>query len=141
MTWSMVSVTVLSVHRKFMAPKLWMEFSFLTMTFFLAMASAPLERQTETIMGSISGVRPTAMASAKRKVSFPQLLLVMPLIRNTIGDMTDMKQIINQVNFFTPRSNAVSTGWPVRLLAILPKYVWAPVPTMTAVAEPLSTLV
>ena len=52
-----------------------------------------------------------------------------------------MKQIISQVNFFTPLSNAVSTCWPARLLAILPKYVCAPVATMTAVAAPLSTLV
>ena len=52
-----------------------------------------------------------------------------------------MKRIISQVNFFTPLSNAVSTCWPTRLLAIFPKYVCAPVATMTAVAEPLSTLV
>ena len=55
--------------------------------------------------------------------------------------MTSMKRIISQVNFFTPLSKAVSICWPARLLAILPKYVCAPVATMTAVAAPLSTLV
>ena len=62
-------------------------------------------------------------------------------MRNTSGTITAMKRIISQVNFLTPLSNAVSTCWPARLLAILPKYVCAPVATMTAVAEPLSTLV
>ena len=62
-------------------------------------------------------------------------------MKNTIGTITTMKQIISQMNFFTPLSNAVSTCWPARLLAILPKYVCAPVATMTAVAAPLSTLV
>src|SRR5580658_6790639 len=122
----MVSVPVLSVQSTSMAPKFWMEFSFLTITFFFDIDSAPLERQTETIIGSISGVSPTATASANRKVSLPQLCLVKPLMRNTIGDITAMKQIINQVNFFTPLSKAVSTCWPDRLEAILPKYVCAP---------------
>jgi hypothetical protein len=50
-----------------MAPKFWMEFSRLTMTFFFDMASAPLERQTATIMGSSSAQ--TARATANRKDS------------------------------------------------------------------------
>ena len=41
----------------------------LTMTFFLAIAIAPLDRQTVTIIGSISGVSPTATASAKKNAS------------------------------------------------------------------------
>ena len=104
------------------------------------MASAPLDRQTETIIGSISGVRPTATASAKKNASF-QSCLEMPLMTKTIGTITSMKESISQTNFFTPRSNAVSACWPARLLAILPKYVCAPVATITAVAAPLSTLV
>ena len=71
MTWSMVSVPVLSVQSTSMAPKFWMEFRRLTMTFFFDIASAPLDRQTETIIGSISGVSPTATASAKKNASFP----------------------------------------------------------------------
>ena len=41
----------------------------LTMTFFFAIAMAPLERHTVTIIGSISGVSPTATASAKKNAS------------------------------------------------------------------------
>jgi len=41
----------------------------LTMTFFLPMAIAPFERQSVTIIGNISGVRPTATATAKKKDS------------------------------------------------------------------------
>ena len=66
MTRSMVSVPVLSVQRTSMAPKFWIALSRLTMTRFRAMASAPLERQTVTIIGSISGVSPTATARAKK---------------------------------------------------------------------------
>ena len=71
MTWSMVRVPVLSVQRTSMAPKFWMEFRRLTMTFLRAMAIAPLERQTEMIMGSISGVRPTATDREKKKSLLP----------------------------------------------------------------------
>ena len=70
----MVSVPVLSVQRTSMAPKFWMELRRLTMTFLRDMAMAPLERQTETIMGSISGVSPTATARAKKKASLPIVL-------------------------------------------------------------------
>ena len=120
MTWSMVSVPVLSVQSTSMAPKFWIELSRLTMTFFRDMASAPLDRQTETIIGSISGVRPTATASEKKKASF-QSCLVRPLMRKTSGTITSMNRIISQVNLLTPLSKAVSTCWPARLLAILPK--------------------
>ena len=51
-----------------------MALSRLTITFLRLMASAPLERQTETIMGSISGVRPTATARAKKKAPLPIVL-------------------------------------------------------------------
>ena len=68
---SMVSVPVLSVQRMSMAPRFWIEFRRLTMTFLRDMAIAPLERQTATIIGSISGVRPTATAIAKKKAALP----------------------------------------------------------------------
>ena len=69
----------------------------LTMTFLRLIASAPLDRQTVTIIGSISGVRPTATATAKKKAS-PQLPLVRPLMTKTSGTMTRMKRSISQVN-------------------------------------------
>ncbi len=43
---------------------------------------APFERLTDTIIGIISGVKPTATAMAKRKAS-SQLPLLIPLIKNT----------------------------------------------------------
>ena len=57
---SCVSVPVLSVQRMSIAPRFWIELSRLTMTFFFDIAMAPLERFTVTIIGSISGVSPTA---------------------------------------------------------------------------------
>ncbi len=117
-----------------------MEFSRLTMTFFRDMRMAPRDRLTETIMGSISGVSPTATASAKKNAS-PQLPLVNPLMRNTNGTITIMNRIIIQVKRLIPLSKLVSTCWPARLPAMVPKYVCRPVATATAVAVPLSTLV
>ena len=123
-----------------MAPRFWMALIRLTMTFFFAIAMAPLERQTVTIIGSISGVRPTATASAKKNASchFP---FVSPLMTKTSGTMTMMKRIMSQVKRATPRSNAVSTGCASMDPAMLPRYVRRPVATTAAVAVPLSTLV
>ena len=83
-----------------------MEFSRLTMTFLRDIAKAPLERQTDTIMGSISGVRPTATAMAKKNACH-QSCLVNPLIKKTKGTITIMKRIISQVNRLMPLSKAV----------------------------------
>ena len=46
----------------------------LTMTFFLPIATAPLDRQTVTIIGSISGVRPTATATREEERLAPVAL-------------------------------------------------------------------
>src|SRR6266850_267563 len=46
MTWSIVSVPVLSVHRTSIAPRFWIELSRLTITFLRDIRMAPLERQT-----------------------------------------------------------------------------------------------
>ena len=71
-------------------------------------------------MGSISGVRPTATARAKKKASI-QLCFVSPLMRNTSGTMTSMKRIISQVNRVTPWSKLVSTFWPTMAWAMPPR--------------------
>ena len=120
MTLSCVSVPVLSVQRMSIAPKFWIEFRRLTITFLRDMASAPLLRFTVTIIGSISGVRPTATDMAKTKASV-QLCLVKPLIRNTSGTITAMKRIISQVKRLTPFSKLVLGRWPVMLWARPPK--------------------
>jgi len=108
---SCVKVPVLSVHNTSIAPKFWIEFSRLTMTFLRDMAIAPLARLTVTIIGSISGVRPTATATAKSNAS-SQSCFVRPLIRKTAGTMTRIKRIISQVNLLMPRSKAVGTRRP-----------------------------
>src|SRR6516225_3489459 len=66
---SWVSVPVLSVHNTSMAPKFWIACSRLTITRLRDMAIAPLARLAVTIIGNISGVRPTATASANRSAS------------------------------------------------------------------------
>lgn len=116
----MVRVPVLSVQSTSIAPKFWIALSCLTMTFFRDIASAPFERQTDTIIGSISGVSPTATAMEKKKASC-QLCLVKPLMRKTSGTITIMKRIISQVKLCTPRSKLVCAGAPVMLPAMLPK--------------------
>jgi len=103
-------------------------------------AIAPLERHTETIIGSISGVSPTATARAKKNASC-QLCLVRPLIRNTTGTITAMNRIMSQVKRLMPRSNAVSGAARAMPWAIAPKRVRPPVSTTTAVPVPLCTLV
>ena len=87
---SCVSVPVLSVQRTSIAPKFWIEASRLTTTFLRDMAIAPFDRQTATIIGSISGVMPTATAIAKKNAPV-QSALVSPLMRKTVGTMTRMK--------------------------------------------------
>lgn len=129
----------MSVQSTSMAPKFWMEFRFLTMVFFLLMDTAPLARQVVTIMGSISGVRPTAMEMPNRKAS-SQSPLVSPLMKNTSGTITSMKRISTQDTAFTPRVKLVSTASPATALAMEPNRVASPTQTATAVALPETTL-
>jgi len=71
------------------------------MTLARDMSIAPFARFTVTIMGSISGVRPTATATANSSAS-SQSCLVKPLMRKTMGTMTMMTRIINQVKRLMP---------------------------------------
>src|SRR5664280_3848223 len=90
-----------------MAPKFWIALRRLTMTFFRDIAIAPFARLTVTIIGSISGVKPTATATANNSAS-SQLPLVTPLITNTRGAITRMNPSINQVKRVMPLSKLVS---------------------------------
>ena len=92
----------------------------MTITFFLDIARAPFERLTVTIIGSISGVRPTATANANRNAS-SQSCLLKPLIRKTAGTITIMKRIISQVKRLMPLSKLVDWRAPVMLVASEPK--------------------
>ena len=128
---SCVSVPVLSVHSTSMAPKFWMALRRLTMTFLRDIAMAPLARLTVTIIGSISGVSPTATEIAKRKAS-SQSPLTRPLMKKTDRRHHRHEGIISHVNFLTLASKAVGSSSPTILSAIWPKTVLAPVATTTA---------
>ena len=135
---SCVSVPVLSVHSTSIAPKFWIALRRLTMTFFFDIAMAPLARLTVTIIGSISGVSPTATATANSSAS-NQSPLVRPLIRKTRGTITTMKPIISQVNRVMPLSKLVRTRRAAIVPATWPKAVRAPVSTTTPQPMPLTT--
>ena len=116
---SCVSVPVLSVHSTSIAPKFWIALSRLTMTFLRDIAIAPLERQTVTIIGSISGVRPDRHGDREEEAPRSQLPLVRPLMTKTSGTMTTMKRIISQVNRLMPWSKLVGTRCPAMLVGQL----------------------
>ena len=120
MTLSWVRVPVLSVHRMSIAPKFWMEFRRLTMTFFFDIAMAPLARFTVTIIGSISGVSPTATASPKSRAP-AQSCFVMPMMRNTTATITTMNWIMSHVKPDIPLSKFVLERWPASLRVMAPK--------------------
>ena len=83
-------------------------------------AMAPFARLTVTIIGSISGVSPTATASANINAS-SQSPLVTPLIIKTLGTMTAMKRIISQVKRVTPLSKLVGARCRISIPASSPK--------------------
>lgn len=104
-----VRVPVLSVQRVVMAPRLWMELRRFTTTFLLAILFAPLARLAVTIMGSISGVSPTAIEMAKSKAS-SQSPFVNPLMRKTMGAIVNMKRMRTQLMRLIPMSKVVGGG-------------------------------
>ena len=71
------------------------------MTFFRDSSTAPLARVEVTIIGSISGVSPTATDRANKKAS-GQSPLVKPLIKKTIGTITNANRISSQLTWLTP---------------------------------------
>ncbi len=102
------------------------------------MVSAPLARLTVTIIGSISGVSPTATDRPKSSAS-SQFPLVRPTMKKTAQTITTMNRIISQVKERTPRSKLVSSPRADSRSAIAPKTVRAPVCTTTPRAVPLVT--
>ena len=138
MSW--VSVPVLSVQSTSIAPKFWMALRRFTIVLCRDIATAPLARFVVTIIGSISGVSPTATARANSSAS-SQSPLVRPLIRNTSGTITSMKRMRSQLTLLTPTSKAVVGRRPSSPRAIEPVAVRPPVFTTTDVAVPLTTLV
>ena len=106
-----------------------MEFKFFTIVFFLDIETAPLAKQVVTIIGNISGVKPTAIEIANKKAS-TQSFLVIPLTKNTMGTINNIKRIVK----------FVSTGVVETDEAIEPNKVLLPTPITTAVELPLITL-
>ena len=91
------------------------------MTFLRDRKTAPLARVEVTIIGSISGVRPTATESANSRASI-QSCFVKPLMKNTSGAMTSMKRINSQLTLFTPVWKDVGArSSVVTLVASVPK--------------------
>ncbi|SAL84848.1 hypothetical protein AWB67_06784 [Caballeronia terrestris] len=135
---SCVSVPVLSVQRTSIAPKFWMALRRLTITFLRDIAIAPFARLTVTIIGSISGVSPTATATAKSKAS-NQSPFVSPLIVKTRGTMTRIRPIIIQVIRVMPLSKLVRTRCAAIMPATWPNAVRDPVSTTTPQPIPLRT--
>ena len=91
------------------------------MTFCWLMARAPLAREVVTIMGSISGVRPTAteMANSAACIQSP---LVKPLTNSTTGTISSIKRISTQETELTPFSKVVLGGLVVQLLGHPPQH-------------------
>ena len=109
------------------------------MVCFLLIETAPFARQVVTIIGSISGVSPTATEIPNRKAS-SQSPFVIPLIKNTNGTMTSINRIRTHETALTPLVKLVSTASPAIADAIEPNRVRSPVQTTTAVALPEITL-
>ena len=103
-------------------------------------STAPRERQTVTIIGSISGVSPTATARANSSASC-QLPWAQPFSTNTEGTSTATNRSISHVNCEMPRSKLLGgTGWRTAS-ASDPRQVSEPVAITTPRAVPDSTLV
>jgi hypothetical protein len=121
-----------------MLPKFSMAASCLTMTFRRAIRTAPLASVTETIMGSSSGVRPTASATEKRKDS-SRSRRSSALTRKAKSTRNITTWRMRKPKRRVPRSNSVSGGRPTRAAATRPNSVDRPVHTTRAVPKPLTT--
>ena len=111
----------------------------MTIVCFLLMDTAPLARHVVTIMGSISGVSPTATEMPNRN-AFSQSPFVMPLMKNTNGTITIMNLISTHETALTPLVKLVSTDSPAIADAMEPNRVRSPLQMTTACALPEITL-
>ncbi len=109
------------------------------MHFFFDIATAPLARQVVTIIGSISGVRPTAIETANRNAPC-QFPLVKPFRKSTTGTMTSMKRISTQETELTPFSKPVAGLGASSEPAMPPSTVSSPTARTTATAVPETML-
>ena len=116
---SSVKVPVLSVHKIFIAPKLWIESNFLTIVFFLDIFKAPFDNPDDKITGNNNGVIHIAIATAN--VNDVIILCFWTVSKNTIGINTSINFINSLLIFSIPFWNAV-LGFPVvKVCATFPK--------------------
>ena len=124
-----------------MAPRFWMELMSLTTTFLFDSATEPFARHAVTIIGSISGVSPTAMLTANRAAP-SHSPFVKPLMRNTTGTIASMKPMRICDTEFTPFSKAVFSVLPAeRVFTVCPNRVPSPVAATMPTPLPLTTFV
>ena len=122
-----------------MDPRFWIAFRLLITTFFLLMATAPLAREVVTIIGSISGVRPTATDIANNTACI-QLPFVKPFTKSTTGTMISINRIRIQETALTPFSKVVFGAFSFSFFAMAPITVSFPTEITAALALPLITL-
>ncbi len=92
------------------------------------------------IIGSISGIRPTAIVTENSSAD-AQFPFVIPLVKKIIGTITSMKRKSRLLTDSTPRSKLFFALLPFSDFAMLPRYVSFPVVSITAMALPLTTFV
>ena len=102
------------------------------------MRMAPLVSVTDTTMGSNSGVRPTASATANKKDSKSGRCSA-TFTNSTNNTSSRVRRMINMPNWRVPTSNAVAGAALFRSTAIWPSAVALPVRPISALAEPLIT--
>ena len=133
-----MSVPVLSVHRISMEPKSGMEISFFTKTPCFIIRIAPCAMLTLMIIGSSSGVTPTATALAKIRES-KNCLCITKLIRKIMETIKTITFTKSRPNFLTPKVKASASGFFSKLIAIFPNSVLAPVALTCSSPKPETT--
>ena len=131
-----VKVPVLSVQSTVIAPRSWIAASRLTITFLRDIRTAPRERVTVMIIGSNSGVSPTA--SATENIS--DWIRGRPnatLAASTPTTRTPVARATRNPSCRRSRWNGEIAAAAVSDLAAWPNRVLAPVPIAIAVASPV----
>ena len=127
---------VLSVHSTVIAPRSWIAARRLTITFLRDIRTAPRERVTVVIIGSSSGVRPTARATE----NISDWISGRPnatLAASTPTTSTPVARATRNPNCRRSRWNGETSSAALSDIAASPNRVLAPVPIASAVASPV----
>ena len=133
-----VSVPVLSVHNTSIEPRSWIAVWRLTMICCAAMRMAPRDKVTDTTMGSSSGVRPTASATANKKDS-SKGRCSRPLTSTTNMTSSTVSRMMSMPKRRMPSSKEWARAGRDTLSAMPPISVSAPVLINNTRALPLMT--